>query len=272
MIYYCAKRAQSQGFAKLVAKHRGARHRGTFPAHEKTRRMPAKTGAREIDAAQASIGKQRTYNSRSMAERRARIIAATLAIIEEEGLNGVTIRNVSKRAGVALRTLYLYFDNREAIISVAIKEFFHQRVEAVPDPHPPATIADVTERLDRLSNVIQAARAYSAALAPIYFSANLDAGIYAVLKSIALSHVFPFLDNMFAATRARVGPQLKELICTQIANTEYAIINDVLVGRLPEDLLALCLKTSVLACVAGFLPKVPAELARTLADLQASFA
>lgn len=206
-----------------------------------------------------------------MAERRARIISATLAIIEEDGLNSVTIRNVSKRAGVALRTLYLYFDNREAIISVAIKEFFHQRVEAAPDHHAPATITDVTERLDRLSNVILAARAYSAALAPIYFSANLDTGIYDILKNIALSHVFPFLDNMFAVSRARVTPQLRELICIQIANTEYAIINDVLVGRLPDELLALCLKTSVLACVAGFLPKTPTELARTLAELHAAF-
>lgn len=234
--------------------------------------MPASNSRKTSSSTGDSVGKRRTYNSRSMAERRTRIIDATLTIIEESGLASVTIRNVSKRAGVALRTLYLYFDNREAMISVAIKEFLHRSMLSRPGEGNPETLADVIERLDRLSEVINTARAYSAALAPIYFSANLDQGIYDTLKSIALSHVFPFLDNMFAATRLRPGPLLRELICAQIANTEYALINDTLAGRLPEEHLALYLKISVLACIAGFLPKVPKDIAETLRELQSSLA
>lgn len=218
----------------------------------------------------SSLGKPRTYNSRSMAERRSRIIAATLAIIEEGGPNAATIRNVSKRAGVALRTLYLYFDNREAMISVAIKEFFHQSLEVGSDKNDPATVADVVERLDRLCDVIRESRSYSAALAPIFFSPNADEGIYGILKQMGLSHVFPFLDNALAAARMKPSPQMKDLICTQIANTEYAVINDVFAGRLPEAQLDLFLKLSVLACIAGFLPKVPKDLSETLRELQAA--
>lgn len=234
--------------------------------------MPASKSRKAASAAEDSVGKRRTYNSRSMAERRTRIIDATLAIIEESGLASVTIRNVSKRAGVALRTLYLYFDNREAMISVAIKEFLHRSMLSRSGKGEPETLADVIERLDRLSDVINAARAYSAALAPIYFSANLDQGIYETLKSIALSHVFPFLDNVFAATRFRPDPLMRELICAQIANTEYALINDTLAGRLPEEHLALYLKISVLACITGFLPKVPKDISETLRELQSSLA
>lgn len=239
-----------------------------FLWHEEKHPMPPGKSNRISDSADQSIGKRRTYNSRLMAERRTSIIDATLAIIEEEGLSNVTIRNVSKRAGVALRTLYLYFDNREAMISVAIKEFLHQALDSGSDKGEPATVADVIDRLDRLSEVINAKLAYSAALAPIYFSANLDKSIYDTLKGIALSHVFPFLDNMFATCKFRPSPLMRELICVQIANTEYALINDTLAGRLPEEHLALFLKFSVLTCIAGFLPKVPKDLAEALRQLQ----
>lgn len=232
--------------------------------------MPTTRSSKVSSAAEAAIGKQRTYNSQSMAERRTRIIEATLAIIEESGLASVTIRNVSKRANVALRTLYLYFDNREAMISVAIKEFLHRSLISRAAKDEPETLEDVIDRLERLSEVINAARAYSAALAPIYFSANLDDGIYETLKGIALSHVFPFLDNLFAATKFRPSPLMRELICAQIANTEYALINDTLAGRLPEAHLALYLKISVLTSIAGFLPKVPKDISDTLRGLHAT--
>ena len=237
---------------------------------EKKTGMPGPKTSKVAATADEPNGKRRTYNSRSMAERRTGIIDATLAIIEESGLASVTIRNVSRRAGVALRTLYLYFDNREAMISVAIKEFLHRSLIAQTAKDEPETLADVIERLDRLSDVIFAARAYSAALAPIYFSANLDNGIYQTLKGIALSHVFPFLDNLFSATKFRPNQLMRELICAQIANTEYALINDTLAGRLPDEHLATYLKISVLSCIAGYLPKVPKDISEALKDLHAT--
>lgn len=230
--------------------------------------MSTEKASRQRSDGTEVAGKQRAYNSRSMAERRARIISATLATIEENGLAKTTIRNVSKRAGVALRTLYLYFDNREAMISVAINQFFHQSVELGADQAGPATLEEMLDRLDRLSHVILTSRAYSAALAPIYFSTNLDNSIYDVLKNIALSHVFPFLENCLATARFRPSPQLMNVISTHIANCEYAVINDALAGRLPEDQLALCLKISVLSCIIGFLPKPPKNLVIALQGLQ----
>lgn len=232
--------------------------------------MRTATRRGSTNGATEALGRQRAYNSQSMADRRSRIIAATLATIEEDGLAKTTIRTVSKRAGVALRTLYLYFDNREAMISIAIKEFFHQSVEAGKDEEGPATLDQMLERFDRLSDVIEGSRAYSAALAPIYFSTNLDSRIYDILRNIALSHVFPYLDICLKSARVRPNMQMKDLICTHIANTEYAVINDALAGRLPEDRLGLCLKIAVLSCIAGFIPKPPKDLVAALQELQAA--
>lgn len=214
-------------------------------------------------------GRRRSYNSHSMNERRSRIIAATLAIIAEEGLAGATIRNVSKRAGVALRTLYLYFESREAIIGVAIKEYFYRSIDTGPDAHSPETLQDVLDRFDRLSEIVLAAKTYSAALAPVYFSSNLDKGIYDILKTIALSHVYPFLDNALAAGNTKMGPQARELLDLQIANLEYAVIDDVLSGRLPERHLATYLKLSVMSFIIGYLPKPPKDFRRAMEQLHA---
>jgi len=215
-------------------------------------------------------GRPRAYNSKSMNERRARIIAATLELISQEGLGGVTIRNVSKRAGVALRTLYLYFESREAIIGVGIKEFFSRQTSSGPGAEGPATLEEFLARMDWLAGVVLEARSYSAALAPVFLSANLDSGIYEILRGIALSHVHPFIDKVLAASNAKLGPHARELLELQLANSEYAVINDVLSGRLPEEHLATFLKCIVLTTILGHLPRQSRELRAALEQLQAS--
>lgn len=212
--------------------------------------------------------RQRTYSSAAMNDRRARIISATLAFIEEDGLNAVTIRSVSRRAEVALRTLYLYFDSKEAMVGVAINEFFENSIQNDGVICEPRTVTDVMNRLDWLANIIRNHRAYSAALAPIYFSDNLDPKIRDVLRKIALTHVTPFLDEVVFKGGDDKDNTLKNFAELQIASMEYSVINDVLSGRLPEEDLADLLKLSVLSFVQGLLPKPRPDIQAILADLR----
>lgn len=203
-----------------------------------------------------------------MVERRARIIAATLAIVEESGIAAATTRNVSERAGVALRTLYLQFENREAMIGTAIKEFFYESIaeEGAGAPH---SIAEILSRIDRLTRIIKRKREYSKELAPVYFSSSLDSGIYGILRDIAISHVTPFLDNLVAADNNKLTPTELSFLHTLIANAEYSIIDDAMNARLPEQKLATLLKLGVLSSIAGFIPNPPAELLATIRSLRA---
>lgn len=211
----------------------------------------------------------RTYQSKAMVERRASIIAATLAIIEESGISAATIRNVSERAGVALRTLYLQFDNREAMIGTAIKEFFYQSIAEEGAGAGPQTIDEILSRIDRLTRIMKRKREYSRELAPVYFSSSLDRGIYAILRDIAISHVTPFLDNLVAEDRNRLAKTELHFLHTLIANAEYSIIDDAMNGRLPEQKLGTFLKIGVLSSIAGFIPNPPAELLDTIRKLRA---
>jgi len=45
-----------------------------------------------------------------------RVVAATLALIEEQGLAAVSISEVAKRAGVARQSVYNHFDDVDAIV------------------------------------------------------------------------------------------------------------------------------------------------------------
>jgi AcrR family transcriptional regulator len=204
-----------------------------------------------------------------MVERRASIIAATLAIIEESGIAAATIRNVSERADVAQRTLYLQFDNREAMIGTAIKEFFYQSIAEEGAGAGPQTLEEILSRIDRLTRIMKRKRQYSRELAPVYFSSSLDSGIYGILRDIAISHVTPFLDNLVAEGRNKLAEAELHFLHTLIANAEYSIIDDAMNGRLPEQKLGTFLKIGVLSSIAGFIPNPPAELLDTIRKLRA---
>jgi AcrR family transcriptional regulator len=63
---------------------------------------------------------------RSQRARRDRIHAAVLELAAEGGYDAVQVRDVADRAGVALRTLYNYYDSRENLIHEAMIEWRRQ--------------------------------------------------------------------------------------------------------------------------------------------------
>ncbi len=61
----------------------------------------------------------RQHKSRS--ERRAEIVAATLAILAEDGLHAWTTSALARRVGVSEATLFRHFSSKEEILSAALK-------------------------------------------------------------------------------------------------------------------------------------------------------
>lgn len=55
--------------------------------------------------------------------RRERIVSAVLQLAAEGGYDAVQLREVSALSGVALRTIYKYYGSREAMISIAMKQW-----------------------------------------------------------------------------------------------------------------------------------------------------
>lgn len=79
---------------------------------------------------------------------RARVLAASLALLETEGLAALSLREVARRAGVSHQAPYHHFADREAILAALVTEGFD----------------DLTARLDR---ALQAAPADAPAQASL---------------------------------------------------------------------------------------------------------
>src|SRR5687767_12198520 len=74
--------------------------------------------------------------------RRAReaLLQAGVAVAERAGLNGLTVAQVTREAGVAKGSFYVYFRDREAFIDALHQEFYARVTEAVTSAgakHPP---------------------------------------------------------------------------------------------------------------------------------------
>lgn len=65
---------------------------------------------------------------------RKRILDAARDAVEEGGFRGISMRGVANRVGVSAMTIYLYYDNRRAVIRALIREgidIFRQKLGAV---------------------------------------------------------------------------------------------------------------------------------------------
>ena len=195
----------------------------------------------------------RTYSSASMLARRQRILAAVLNLIEEGGVDSVTVRELSKRSEVAPRTVYAAFGSKEELIARAIKKRFQ---EAMGEDGPlagPDTLEAVTLRLDLLARVVIGQRQYSSVMAPIFFSATIDHRIYEVLREIALSHIRPWIKILAAERKLVVSsPAQVEFLLSQLANVKSAVINDWRNGRLGDAQLGTHLQLAVFSLIAGY--------------------
>ena len=72
----------------------------------------------------------RTYSMERRSEenelRRRRLISAAQSVAAEDGLPGLTLQAVAKRADVALRTVYNHFESRDDLISAAMADLAEQ--------------------------------------------------------------------------------------------------------------------------------------------------
>ena len=79
---------------------------------------------------------------------RDRIVAATLGIIAEEGLDAVRHRRVAERAGVSLGSTSYHFESRDDLIEAAFLQFLDNATAVLDDlfpSSPPALGTSKTE-------------------------------------------------------------------------------------------------------------------------------
>jgi AcrR family transcriptional regulator len=79
----------------------------------------------------------------------ARLTEAAVAELRVGGYDGLTVRNVARRAGVAPATAYTYFTSKEHLVT----EVFWRRLEALPDRAPDRRRAPARRVADALADM-----------------------------------------------------------------------------------------------------------------------
>src|SRR3954447_16527726 len=93
------------------------------------------------------IERPRAYLSKTIQDRRRRIIQETVKMINEGGLGKLSLSEVSRRAGVARRTIYYGFETRDALIMSAMDEQSDRLEQGAHYQHEHGSLGRVIERI-----------------------------------------------------------------------------------------------------------------------------
>jgi AcrR family transcriptional regulator len=91
------------------------------PAKRSTRRQAAAPAARREPKASTGAGGAKTAGRPDTAARRAAILDAALTVFAAHGYESARLDDVAAKAGVAKGTLYLYFEDKEALFEAMVR-------------------------------------------------------------------------------------------------------------------------------------------------------
>ncbi len=194
--------------------------------------------------------KQLIYSSASIHERRRRILKEARKMIAEHGLEGFSIRALCRQADVAQRTLYNAFQNKDRIIALAIREAYEDVNRYMRYRTSADTLAGIVDRLIAVNRRNLKARNYTRAVTAIYFAPNISTDIWQALRGMVFLNLRLWLDRMEKDGELQDWVDI-EALAGDVANIEYATINDWAQGRLDDEAYLIRLITAVLSLTAG---------------------
>lgn len=185
-----------------------------------------------------------------MLARRHRILLEAQRLLDEAGVEGFTIRELSRRAKVAQRTLYNVFGSKEEIVASTIEERHKTLMANVPRPPPIETSPVELAQFDATAAAIVNLRSYATALAAAFFSPTANDKIYQSLRHISLEGSGNWLDRAEAGKIVRhMSAEEKERILSLTVNAGYATVLDWAAGRISDDELRRRFKINFLLCI-----------------------
>ena len=133
---------------------------------------------------------------------RARILKASVDLIDEQGLDALSMREVARRAGVSHQAPYHHFDDRAAILAALAEEGFAELRRRMVDARTP-TPKTATELLTRTGkSYIRFALAYPAHFRIMFRPDIVEMGKYPTAHCKA--------EEAFAELVSMVGRYVKE--------------------------------------------------------------
>lgn len=212
---------------------------------------------------------QTTYDSPGMAERRGRILHETRRLINEKGLEGFSMRELSKRADVAPKTLYNAFGDRDRLVGLAIREMYDAVRQNVKFKTPDRTLPGLLDRAIILNRGNLKARNYAKAVATIYFAPGTHRDLRQVLQEMAVGNTSDWLEDLRAKGQLHDWVDIEHLT-RNMANMEYGLILDWATGRVKDSeylfRFAEIVLLSALAATSGEVHEVAGAMMASMAE------
>jgi AcrR family transcriptional regulator len=190
------------------------------------------------------------YSSPAIHERRHRILKAARNLLADDGLEGFSIRKLSKRAEVAQRTLYNAFHSKDRIMAIVIRETYEGVNRNLRYHTSPDTLDGIIDRLISINSRNLKSRNYTRVVASLYFSPDIARDIWMAMRAMVDLNLRKWLDRLDRENGLQGWVNVDDL-AGDIANIEYAIINDWAQGRLSDDEYLMRLVIAVLSHTVG---------------------
>lgn len=137
------------------------------------------------------------YSNERLRARRARILQTAREIIGEKGVDGLNMRELAEKSGVALATLYNIYGSKDVLVSYAVNDFLESILETTVQKTARQTSLDrLLTLIDMIGRDVKKSASYTLVVVALYFKSGRDQGVHDMLYKIGLSKFSEVLDNM----------------------------------------------------------------------------
>ena len=191
-----------------------------------------------------------THSSPAMFERRRRILREARRMIGAGRLDDFNIRALCRRAGVSSRTVYNAFGGKEAVIALAIKDYFEAFHQSMLFLSAEDSFEGALERVMAATLRNLQIPNYLHAVTALYFSPTLDPRIRHVLLDIGRRQWLPWLQLLRSRRQLERGIE-PEPMAVDLSDLQFAKVSQWGLGALAGDRLVNATALSALTHVAG---------------------
>jgi AcrR family transcriptional regulator len=169
---------------------------------------------------------------REKAAFRRQVLDAALKIVLDEGFEALTMRKIAEAIEYAPGTIYLYFENRDAIAAELTQRGFEDLLRAFA---PAAQIADPVERLIRTGELyVQFGLEHPETYRLIFMERYTKAVFEGKQQSSAGNQALQFLIDAFEQLRAQ-GRLAADATSAQLADTFWCAVHGIVSLKLTCD-------------------------------------
>ncbi|MDB5715095.1 MAG: hypothetical protein JWO15_2492 [Sphingomonadales bacterium] len=197
-----------------------------------------------------NINENLIYSSPRIVERRRRILDEARRLVSEFGYDGFGIRELCQRAQVAPQTVYKAFENKERLVSLAIRQYFQSYAEEQLFHFEDTTLEGVIERLIVGDAGATSAPEYVSALVAIHFSQTAQDD----LRVAASYHIMSILQPWAQALRdgGHMRPSFTtEMLTTSVVHLFFGISLDWCRGAISDEEFLQQKFATLLTCAVG---------------------